>query len=97
MLPGRCVDTKVCCRNDFRMSADTFLKPGAGHDLIIVYSMDWLVEGNEILSVKSRYLVSALQHGYIADSYKFPPKRGSLSKVSVKPCSACRSISAPII
>ena len=52
----------MCCRNDFRLSADIFSKLGAGHDLIIVYSMDWLVEGNEILSVRSWDLVSALQH-----------------------------------
>lgn len=37
------------------MTADT-------HDLIIVYFMEWLVEGNEIVSVRSRDLVSVLQH-----------------------------------
>lgn len=52
------MDTKVCCRNNFRMTADI----GAAHDLITVYFMEWLAEGNEIVSVRSRDLVSVLQH-----------------------------------
>lgn len=69
---SRCVDSKVCCRNDFRMTADIILKLGAGHDLITVNSMGWS-GGNEILSVRSGDLVSVLQHAYTADSHKFPP------------------------
>lgn len=48
----------MCCRNNLRMTADI----GAADDLIIVYFMEWLVEGNEIVSVRSRDLVSVLQH-----------------------------------
>lgn len=36
--------------------------------------MQWLVEGNEIGSVRSRDLVSLLQHIIVADSHAFPPK-----------------------
>lgn len=36
--------------------------------------MEWLVEGNEIGSVRSRDLVSLLQHIIVADSHAFPPK-----------------------
>lgn len=72
----------MCCRNDFRMTADTILKLGDGYDLITVYFMDRLVEGNEIESVRSRGLVSVrLQHTYTADSHKFPSRQSGLSEV----------------
>ncbi len=74
------MDTDACYRNDLRMTADIILKLGATHDLITVYSMELLVEGNEILSVRSRDLVSVLQHTYTADSHKFPPRLKCLLK-----------------
>lgn len=37
---GECV--RVCSRNGFSLTGDIILKLGAGHDLITVYSMDWL-------------------------------------------------------
>lgn len=36
--------------------------------------MEWLVEGNEIGSVRSPDLVSLLLHIIVADSHAFPPK-----------------------
>lgn len=83
------------CVGDFRMAAGIILKPGPAHDLITVYSMDWLLKGNGIQSVRSQYLVSVLQH--TADSHKFPARQDGLSEVAVKLCSSCWSISFPAI
>lgn len=77
------------CGSDFRKTADIILKLGAAHDLITVYFMDWLLEGNEILSVRSWDLVSVLQHPHTADSHEFPAGKDGLSEVNVKPCSGC--------
>lgn len=74
----------MCCRNDFRMTADTILKLGAGHDLITVNSMGWSGGGNEVLSVRSGDLVSGLQHAYTADSHKFPPTLKCLHPLALR-------------
>lgn len=67
------VTTEIRCLanmigNDYRFSV------GAAHDLVTVYIMEWLVEGNEIVSVRIGDLVSLQLHIKAADPHAFPPK-----------------------